>query len=72
MEDRTCIVVAHRLTTVQKCTRIAVIEDGKVIEEGSYDALIEQEGGFFSNLAKGMKVQDKQEQKRMSSFKKRD
>lgn len=36
MQGRTSIVVAHRLTTVEKCNRIAVIDDGVVIEEGSF------------------------------------
>lgn len=36
MQGRTSIVVAHRLTTVEKCNRIAVIEDGVVIEEGTF------------------------------------
>ena len=39
MEGRTSIVVAHRLTTVEKCNRLAVIEDGKVIEEGTFTEL---------------------------------
>lgn len=39
MVGRTSIVIAHRLTTVQKCNRIAVIEEGKVIEEGTFDDL---------------------------------
>jgi subfamily B ATP-binding cassette protein MsbA len=36
MQNRTSIVIAHRLTTVEKCSRIAVIEDGKVVEEGKF------------------------------------
>ena len=36
MHNRTSIVIAHRLTTVEKCSRIAVIEDGKVVEEGKF------------------------------------
>jgi len=36
MGGRTSIVIAHRLTTVEKCSRIAVIEDGKVVEEGKF------------------------------------
>lgn len=39
MQGRTSIVVAHRLTTVEKCNRIAVIEDGVVIEEGTFQEL---------------------------------
>jgi len=36
MGGRTSIVIAHRLTTVEKCSRIVVIEDGKVAEEGKF------------------------------------
>lgn len=35
MGERTSIVVAHRLTTVKRCNRLAVIDDGKIVEEGS-------------------------------------
>jgi ABC-type multidrug transport system fused ATPase/permease subunit len=48
-------VVAHRLTTVEKCNRIAVIEDGVVIEEGTFSELQNKESGYFNDLAKGMK-----------------
>jgi len=36
MGGRTSIVIAHRLTTVEKCSRVVVIEDGRVIEEGNF------------------------------------
>jgi ABC-type multidrug transport system fused ATPase/permease subunit len=39
MQNRTSIVIAHRLTTVEKCTRVVVIEDGKVVEEGRFNDL---------------------------------
>ena len=55
MDNRTSIVVAHRLTTVEKCSRLAVIEDGKIIEEGSFKELTQKENGFFANLAAGMR-----------------
>ncbi len=67
MQGRTSIVIAHRLTTVVKCSRIAVIEDGKVVEEGKFQDLKNQEGGYFANLAAGMK---KAEQKQKSSISK--
>jgi len=34
MDGRTSIVIAHRLTTVEKCSRIVVLENGKVKEDG--------------------------------------
>ena len=54
MKDRTSIVIAHRLTTVEQCTRIVVIEDGVIIEEGKFDELKQKQDGFFANLAAGM------------------
>ena len=51
----TRIVIAHRLSTVQNCDRILVLEGGKIIEEGRYDALI-RKGGFFAELVKRQRV----------------
>lgn len=56
MKGRTSIVIAHRLTTVEKCNRVVVIEDGKIVEEGKFSDLKNQEGGFFANLAAGMSM----------------
>lgn len=63
MQNRTSIVIAHRLTTVEKCTRVVVIEDGKVVEEGKFTELKNQEGGFFHHLAAGMQFSEKHEKK---------
>lgn len=54
MGDRTSIVVAHRLTTVEKCNRLAVIDEGVIVEEGTFSDLLSKDGGRFSNLANGM------------------
>jgi len=45
----TRLVIAHRLSTIRHCDRILVLDGGKIIEDGTYDGLIEQ-GGFFSEL----------------------
>ena len=66
MGDRTSIVVAHRLTTVEKCNRLAVIDDGVIVEEGSFQDLLSKDGGRFSNLANGMQKAQKKAEKRMS------
>lgn len=42
----TAIVIAHRLTTVREMDRIIVIEDGKIVEEGSFDELYQKRGRF--------------------------
>jgi ATP-binding cassette subfamily B protein len=51
MEARTTIVIAHRLATVLRADRIAVMENGRVVEEGSHADLIAQ-GGLYARLAK--------------------
>jgi len=45
----TRIVIAHRLSTIKECSRIVVIDEGKIIQDGDYDTLINQEG-FFKEL----------------------
>ena len=49
MEGRTCIVVAHRLSTVASLDRIVVLDGGKVVEDGPHAALIAQ-GGEYAHL----------------------
>jgi len=46
MKNRTSIVIAHRLSTIAKLDRIIVLENGKVIEDGSHAMLIEQDGVY--------------------------
>lgn len=50
METRTTLVIAHRLATVLRADRIVVMEDGRVVEEGSHHALIAL-GGLYARLA---------------------
>ena len=45
----TRIVIAHRLSTVRNCDRILVMDQGRIIEEGSYDQLIRKKG-YFAEL----------------------
>lgn len=46
MKGRTTIVIAHRLSTIQKLDRIIVLEEGKIIEEGSHKDLLEKSGTY--------------------------
>lgn len=53
MVDRTCVVVAHRLSTIQKSDSIAVIKNGKVAEQGSHNELISLgRGGAYYSIIK--------------------
>ena len=51
----TRIVIAHRLSTIRHCDRIIVLEGGKIVEDGTYEELIEQ-GGFFAELVERQRV----------------
>ena len=51
MKNRTTFVIAHRLATVRKATRILVFENGRIIESGSFDELFAR-GGAFAALAR--------------------
>ncbi len=51
MSGRTTLVVAHRLATVLKADRILVVDDGRIIEEGTHASLV-QKDGVYARLAK--------------------
>ncbi len=51
MKGRTIFIIAHRLSTVRDADQIAVLRDGRIIEHGSYPALVAQ-SGFFDKLVR--------------------
>lgn len=46
MKDRTTFVIAHRLSTIQKADQILVIEEGKIVEQGKHDELLQLKGRY--------------------------
>jgi ATP-binding cassette subfamily B protein len=55
-EDRTVVVVAHRLTTAARADRVAVVDDGHLVELGTHDDLVQRNGryaGLFASWAEG-------------------
>jgi ATP-binding cassette, subfamily B, multidrug efflux pump len=49
MQNRTCLLIAHRLATIQHADNILVLKHGKVQEEGPHEALLAQ-GGYYATL----------------------
>ena len=45
----TCVIVAHRLSTIRDCNQIVVMRNGKIIQRGSHNALMQEEG-FYRNF----------------------
>jgi ATP-binding cassette, subfamily B, bacterial len=54
---RTTLVIAHRLSTIRNAERIVVLSDGKIVEEGTHDALLKQEGPYSRLYSKQFEVQ---------------
>lgn len=50
MQNRTTVIVAHRLSTIRNADQIAVLEDGKIIERGTHSRLVENTDGAYYKL----------------------
>lgn len=55
-KGRTCLTIAHRLSTISNADVIAVIDQGRVIEQGTYDQLIQRNDSNFKELVKKQTV----------------
>ncbi len=52
MVGRTSIIIAHRLSTIRDVDRIYVLDKGRIVEQGSHDALLSKEGGVYKSMAR--------------------
>lgn len=48
LKGRTSFVIAHRLSTIRKADRIFVVDDGRIVEEGNHDQLMEKQGAYYN------------------------
>ncbi|SFU34341.1 ABC-type multidrug transport system, ATPase and permease component [Pustulibacterium marinum] len=62
-EGRTSIVIAHRLATIKKASKILVMDSGTIVESGTHEELLEKENGYYRNL---YEVQFMAEERRVS------
>ena len=51
-KGRTVLSIAHRLSTIKESDRIAVLQDGRVAEIGSFNELIDSKGKFYNLVSK--------------------
>ena len=49
-KNKTAIIIAHRLVTIQKADRIIVMDQGKIVEMGTHEKLLKIDGGFYQTL----------------------
>lgn len=59
MQNRTTVIVAHRLSTIKNADEISVLQDGKIVEQGTHSALVENKDGAYYKL---INLQQQQQQ----------
>ena len=47
LKNRTTIIIAHRLSTIKNTSKIVVIDDGKIVEEGIHQDLLKKKGRYY-------------------------
>ena len=55
-EQRTVIISAHRLSTIERCDRIFVIHKGRLAEQGTHDELMEIDNGIYRELVRRQRM----------------
>ena len=50
LAERTALIIAHRLSTVEIADRVLVLDDGRVVEDGTPDELLTVDNGHFASL----------------------
>lgn len=65
VEKRTCIYISHRLSSTRFCDRIVLIEDGRIVEEGTHETLLQKEGRYATLFEMQGKYYREEEQRKV-------
>lgn len=56
MKNRTCFLIAHRLSTIRDADHILVISDGRIVESGNHESLMNQRGQYYKMVISQMGI----------------
>lgn len=66
MENRTTLVIAHRLSTIRNADLIVVMDQGKIVEQGTHDSLMKQKGYYYDLVRKQEKMTNQDDSSKTS------
>lgn len=61
MKEKTCLIISHRISAVKECDEILVLDEGRIIERGNHDQLVEH-GAFYAELYQQQRLSEELEQ----------
>lgn len=59
-KDKTIVTISHRLTTIEKADVIYMLEDGRIVEQGTHDELIQKRGRYYRMFESQLRIDEKE------------